>query len=250
MKKTVWLLVAVLALVCSVQLYAFTGKDDITENRSVTGFERIRLQGSPDIKYTQGNTWSVRVKAPKSVLKDVETRVEKNCLVVGLKGNRWFNLKDNDVTVYVTSPDLIGVEVQGSGDFESLNKVDTDNLDLSVRGSGDIKFSDIICDRIKSAVVGSGDIEIKMVTAQQSEIGLVGSGDVKIRQSRVNKTQIELKGSGDVKVHFDHCREVNCRLVGSGDITLTGSVTKLNRSSVGSGDIRTDGLQLAGKSVK
>ncbi len=243
MKKLVLFFVAIFAIVCSIRVYAFVGKNEATENRSLKGFERILLQGSPDIKYTQGKTWSVRVKAPKSVLKNVVTRVEKNCLVVSLKESRWFSLKDHDVTVYVTSPDLIGVEVQGSGDFESRSHVDTDNLDLSVRGSGDIKFSDIICDRMKSSVVGSGDIDIKKVTAQQSEIGLVGSGDIKIRQHRVKKTQIELKGSGDVNVYFDHCQEVNCRLVGSGDITLSGAVTKLNQSSVGSGDIKTDGLQ-------
>ena len=116
------------------------------ETRSVTGFERIRLQGSPDIKYTQGKTWSVRVKAPKSLISKVVTRKEGNCLVV--------------------------------------------------------------------------------------------------RQSKVHQTQIELKGSGDVKVHCDNCGTVTCRLVGSGDITLSGTISKLNKTTRGSGDIHTESLKI------
>ena len=212
----------------------------------MTGFERIRLQGSPDIKYTQGKTWSVRVKAPKSLISKVVTRKEGNCLVVSLKNTGFFSRegRNSDVTVYVTSPDLIGVEVQGSGDFESKTHVDTDNLDISLRGSGDINFYDIICDRLKTSVVGSGDLEIKKIVAQQSVIELVGSGDVKIRQSKVHQTQIELKGSGDVKVHCDNCGTVTCRLVGSGDITLSGTISKLNQTTRGSGDIHTESLKI------
>lgn len=247
MKKLFLFLVVVFAILFSVHLYAFTGNDNVEENRPIKSFERIRLQGSPDIKYTQGKTCSVRVKAPKNIIKKVETRVEGNCLVVSLKDNRLFSfntIKGGEITVYVTSPDLIGVEVQGSGDFECKTLLDTDNMEISLRGSGDVNFSDIICDRIKTSLVGSGDIGIKKVTAQQSSVELVGSGDVTVKQYNVRQTQLELKGSGDIKVACDHCDVVNCRLVGSGDITLSGTIKKLNQTTRGSGDIHTIGLTI------
>ena len=128
MKKLFLFLVAVLAISFSAHLYAFTSNDRVEENRPVKSFERIRLQGSPDIKYTQGKTCSVRVKAPKNIIKKVETRVEGNCLVVSLKDNRVFSfsaIKNDEITVYVTSPDLIGVEVQGSGDFPTLSVIES-----------------------------------------------------------------------------------------------------------------------------
>lgn len=247
MKKLLWFVLAVLIVTCSMRLYAFSGSDKAVENRSLKGFERIRLQGSPDIKYTQGKTWSVKVKAPKSVLKNVQTRMEGNCLVVSVKSGGFFSsmsLKGDDVTVYVTSPDLIGVEVQGSGDFESKSHVDTDNLDISVKGSGDVDFYDIICDRVKVTLVGSGDVELKNVVTQYSAVELVGSGDVKLNQRNAKETSLELKGSGDIKVANQQCGTVSCRLVGSGDITLTGTIRKLNQTTRGSGDINTAGLQI------
>lgn len=245
MKKLNWFLVALLVLMSSTSLYASHGSDKVEESRQLKGFERIRLQGSPDIKYTQGKTWSVRVKAPKRIIKNVQTRVENQTLVVSIKSGFSINsLKGNNVTVYVTSPDLIGVEVQGSGDFESKSHVDTDNLQLSLRGSGDIEFYDVICDRVNISLVGSGDVEIKNVTTQYSSVELVGSGDVKLGQRNAKETKLELKGSGDIKVTSQKCGIVNCRLVGSGDITLSGTIKQLNQVTRGSGDINTVGLQV------
>lgn len=245
MKKLFVFVVAVLAILFSAHLYAFASNGKAGENRQLKGFERIRLVGSPDIKYIQGKTWSVRVKAPQKVMKKVETRVEGNCLVVSMKDHSIFSLKTikgGEVTVYVTSPDLIGVEVNGSGDFESKGQVDTDNLDIRLKGSGDIVFDEVICDAVKTSLVGSGDVEIKNVTTQYSSVELVGSGDVKMNQKHARKTQLELKGSGDIKVHSDQCGIIDCRLVGSGDITLTGSAKKLTQTIRGSGDIERKGL--------
>ncbi len=247
MKKLFFVFVVVFAVVAGTSVYAFQGSDKVEESRGLKGFERIRLEGSPDIKYAQGKTWSVRVKAPKSIIKKVQTRVENNTLVVSVSSGSMFSfssMKDNDVTVYVTSPDLVGVEVHGSGDFESKSHVDTDNLAITLKGSGDIDFYDIICDRVNVSLVGSGDVDVKKVVTQYSAVELVGSGDVKISQLNAKDTKLELKGSGDIKVANQNCGIVTCRLVGSGDITLTGTVRKLEKTTRGSGDIHTDGLQI------
>ena len=245
MKKLFFCLVVIFAIVFGLQVYAAEQKGSAEEVRPTKSFERIRLLGSPNVKYVQGKTCSVKVKASKKIIKNVQTYVEGDCLIISLRDNRFFSFNSgSDVTVYVTSPDLIGVEVQGSGDFECRRLLDTDNMEITLRGSGDVNFTDIICDRIKTSLVGSGDIEIKNVTAQQSSVELVGSGDVKIKQNNVKQTQLELKGSGDINITCNNCDVVNCRLVGSGDITLSGTVKKLNRVTRGSGDIETSGLRI------
>lgn len=218
-------------------------KPKVEEKRALKGFERIEQLGSVDVKYRQGKDFSVVVKAPKADIKDVMTRVEGNCLIVSMK-SRMLSLgsRGDDVTVYVTSPDLIGVMLKGSGDFECKTHLDTDNLSLTLNGSGDIEFTDIICDRLDISVVGSGDAEVKKVVSRQTAISLVGSGDVKVSQQKVDQTRIELKGSGDVKVHNTACGTVDARLQGSGDITLSGDIAKYNVTKRGSGDVNTGQL--------
>ena len=227
MKKLFLIFVVVFAVVAGTSVYAFQGSDKVEESRGLKGFERIRLEGSPDIKYAQGKTWSVRVKAPKSIIKKVQTRVENNTLVVSVSSGSMFSfssMKDNDVTVYVTSPDLIGVEVHGSGDFESKSHVDTDNLAITLKGSGDIDFYDIICDRINVSLVGSGNVDVRNVKTLQSSLNLVGSGDIKMA--------------------FDNSGKVESNLTGSGDITLTGVVREYRNNVRGSGDVNTEGLMI------
>ena len=201
------------------------------EQRPLTGFERIELLGSLDVKYQQADSFSVRVDAPVEVLKKVETRVDGNKLVVKMKGDgKWINFgvaDSKNVTVYVTSPDFLGIMLKGSGDFESQGLLDTDNLEISLQGSGDIAFDDVICDQVDVSLVGSGDVDVKNVKALRSFINLVGSGDV--------------------KMNFDNSGIVEATVTGSGDITLNGKVQRYNSSVRGSGDINAGGLMILEK---
>ena len=198
------------------------------ETRSVTGFERIELLGSLDVKYMQGDSFSVKVDAPVEVIIDVETRVEGNVLKVNMKGDgNWINFGVTDsrnVTVYVTSPDFLGITLRGSGDFECQRLLDTDRLDIVLNGSGDIRFDDVICDRIDVSLVGSGDVDVKNVKTLASSVNLIGSGDIKMA--------------------FDDSGTVESNLTGSGDITLSGYVKEYRSNVRGSGDMHTDELKI------
>lgn len=246
MKKYLLTVVVLAGLLSCVQAFADNGQR-VTERRNVSHFERIKLMGSPTIKYAQGSQTSVEVRAPKSIIKNVETRVEGNQLVVSIKNPKWsfnFGSKENQVVVYVTSPDLIGLELLGSGDFECKGHLDTDQLRLLLKGSGDIEFKDVVCDKLSVSVIGSGDLDVDKVVAIQSDIELVGSGDIKVGEQRVKQTKVELKGSGDVKLSLVNCGTVDCRLLGSGDITLQGDAVQLSSYARGSGDIHSNGLKL------
>ena len=200
----------------------------VAEERALTGFERIELLGSLDVKYQQADSFSVRVDAPVEVLKKVETLVDGDKLVVRMKGDGNlinFGVADSEnVTVYVTSPDFLGITLKGSGDFECLHLLDTDNLDIVLNGSGDILFDDLICDRINVSLVGSGDVDVRNVKTLQSSLNLVGSGDIKMA--------------------FDNSGKVESNLTGSGDITLTGVVREYRNNVRGSGDVNTEGLMI------
>lgn len=233
MKKVLLLSVVAFGMLTSCACSGLKVKYSKTEphgmhERDLKGFERIEQLGSLDVKYAQADSFSVRVEAPVKVLNDVETYVTGNKLVVRMKGEgKLINLgvsDADDVTVFVTSPDFLGIELKGSGDFESNGLVDTDNLDITLNGSGDIKFDDIICDRINVSLVGSGDVDVKNVKTLWAGVQLVGSGDVKMR--------------------LDDSGAVDANLTGSGDITLSGHVKEYNYHVRGSGDMNTSGLTI------
>ena len=231
MKNVLFVSVVLLTLAsCSLsglKVHRSNADDQRTHYRpELTGFNRIEQLGSMDVKYAQADTFSVLVLAPSEVLRYVETRVDGEKLIINMKdGDKLINfgVADSDgVTVYVTSPDFLGIELKGSGDFDCQGLLDTDNLDIVLKGSGDVEFDNIICDQVNVSLVGSGDVEVKTVKTLRSRVSLVGSGDVKMR--------------------FDDSGSVESNLTGSGDITLKGSVREFKSNVRGSGEINTEKL--------
>ena len=223
--------------------YVVTEGNIVKQYRKVDKFISVRIEGSPTVKFVQGDKHEVFVQGTKEYVDKIKIVVEGNKLVVGLKNNISFNIFKNrsnrkNLVVYVTSPDLVGVELAGSGDFISQGPIDTDCLDIQVNGSGDVDFEgNVICDKLNVQMAGSGDVDIVNVEALASELQLVGSGDIEVKQKNVEHTKIQLIGSGDIKVSFDNCKDVESSLAGSGDVTLKGNITgRLNKAKAGSGD--------------
>lgn len=218
----------------------------VTQNRKVSKFTGIRIEGSPTVRFVQGNKFDVKVKGRKDLVDKIKTGVEGNTLIVSLKSKISFSFFKNNrnhmPVIYVTSPDLVGVELAGSGDFISDGPIDTDRLVVKMAGSGDVDFNgNVICDDLRVELNGSGDVDLKNVDALTSSLKLIGSGDIDVKQKNVERTNIQLIGSGDIKVEFDKCRDVESNIAGSGDVTLKGNITgRIDKSKAGSGDYTID----------
>ena len=133
---------------------------------------------------------------------------------------------------------MIAISLNGSGDFISQQRIATDNMDINLRGSGDIDIADLICDRCDINLIGSGDIDLKRLEAQRASASLIGSGDIDLKLNNVLNTLLALKGSGDISADFEKgCKKVECELRGSGDISLKGNVEHFSKQKSGSGDI-------------
>ena len=247
----IWLIIALGLTSCAVTCNRPLPGDQIVETRQHRGFERVEISGSPSVVYTQADTFVVRLEGPEKMVDNMITEVKNHTLYVYNKGRvdlkvGFINLNwgdKDDVTVYVSSPDLVGVRVNGSGDFISQKPVDTDVMNIVLRGSGDVEFEDIICDACTTELVGSGDININHLDARTSTAVLVGSGDIKISEANVLETDLSLRGSGDIAIHFEEgCQSAQCQLAGSGDITLSGTLTHYDCKKSGSGDIDVGNL--------
>lgn len=221
----------------------------LTESRPLKGFEEIEICGSPRVCYTQADSFSVRVKGTKTGIENILTDVDGKTLTIRNRGKiSLVNISfsdDDALTVYVTSPDLTAIRLNGSGDFESDSRIDTDRLDIVLRGSGDIDVKDVICDRCEVELIGSGDINVTNMEAIETSASLVGSGDLNLGLMRVKDTWLSLKGSGDIEADFrEDCGRLECELRGSGDITVKGSVRQFDSHKNGSGDIHIDRLNV------
>lgn len=220
------LLLAMLMMAsCSRALVRKTETAMVTVRHEVRPFERIRLKGLCDVRFVQADSVSVRVEGDEMLVSKVKISNNGSTLDITTPDHQNFSFmkKRMSPTIYITAPDLIGVELLGMGDFTVTGKLDTDTLNVMLRGMGDITMDQVVCDKIDVKLIGMGDYEIKSLTAQRSKL--------------------LLRGMGDMNINFENSGYADCSLVGMGDITLNGTLRQLTQNKRGTGDIDTSGLK-------
>lgn len=224
MKKLLLLFLAGLMLAaCRVNLPKDEGPE-VTSVRHARPFKSIEVVAACNVKFTQGDTFSVKIVGPKGRVEQLETRFSGSKLILTSSGEiNLFDFRgDRTPTVYVTSPDLVGVRFTGVGDFEVDGPLDTDTLKVMVEGTGNVELKSLICDEFYGTLVGTGNIDVDQLTSQRS--------------------RLELSGTGDIDVHFKDGGYVDCSLLGTGDVKLSGTVKRVKTNVKGTGDVDTKGL--------
>lgn len=221
----------------------------VSENRSVSDFEKIEVNGSPMVYYSQADSVSVIVKGPKDLVENIQTDVSGGLLTIRNRGKIGvLNIQLDDAeeaAVYVTTPDLTAIRLNGSGDFVSHQRIDSDEMEIMLKGSGDIDIRDLICDRCQISLVGSGDLHVDCLEARDVDASLIGSGDMKLNARNVVSTMLALNGSGDIEADFQRgCKRLDCNLRGSGEISLSGQIEHFNAQKSGSGDVDSHKLTI------
>jgi hypothetical protein len=208
-----------------------------TEDRHLSGFNAVSVEGPFDVYITQGNTESVKVEAPADVIGRILTEVKGGVLRVYSKrenwhwGNWWGNHKK--MAVYVTAKDLNSIHLSGSGDVFFKQGITTNSLKLSIVGSGDVTGS-VNVKVLESSISGSGDMRLSG-RADNSTVRVVGSGDFRARDLVTVNTAVHISGSGDASINASN--KIDASVSGSGDIHYTGAAKNISSSKSGSGDI-------------
>ncbi|SMB85082.1 conserved hypothetical protein [Hymenobacter roseosalivarius DSM 11622] len=212
------------------------------EVRNVPAFTQLNLTGSLTIVLRQGSAQKVEVDAAPEDLSHIETIVTNGKLRVGTKqekkgaGLSWssYNFK-GPVTVYVTMPTIEALGVSGSGSLSAADPIKSDDLQLSVSGSGRMKLSRVQANRLKSSVSGSGVIAMSG-TSPRHEVSISGSGQVDAPNMRSETSRVSISGSGNCRIEVT--KTLDASLAGSGNVYVTGK-PQINASTAGSGRVRS-----------
>lgn len=225
--------------------------DNMAEKKvTVTDFTEIRLIGSYKIIYTQGKYSQLTIKGPLKAIENASVETKKGILTISTKtiaGVRVINNSKQDelVTVYVTSPKLEKATLIGSGDFISNKAIKADKLQITLHGSGDMKFNDVTCNSINTSLNGSGDISFKKLhVGTTASIALNGSGDLSIDRLTTVNANASLNGSGDFAIANLECNSTNLNVNGSGDMKVAAVTANTANTSVhGSGNLSVNLLE-------
>jgi hypothetical protein len=233
MKRPIVLTILLAALILSS---GFSYGQDVKENRNVSNFNRVNFGVAGDLFIRIGPRFEVTVEGSKSYVDDVITEVSGERLNIKHENN--FRMRINErVTVYVTMPEIEGLSVSGSGKAEIKEVVKSDDLNLSVSGSGRIVIASIDVDNLDCGISGSGTINLNgNGNVGEADISISGSGDYYGEEVEIESLTVGVSGSG--KCICNVTGSISASISGSGDVSYSGS-PKVNARVSGSGHVRS-----------
>lgn len=233
----------------SVNLGDMVDKDDtptqvpeINKVTTVPPFDKVDMADAFKVIYEQGNTHSVRIDASEQALQEMTVYVKDGDLRIR-KAVKKATVDFKQVKIYVTSPDLKGIDLAGSGVFAASKRiVASGNLDMEIAGSGNIMLAEVSCKDAFMEIAGSGDIEIGLLNAKDTKAEIAGSGDINLGTFTCTNFNISIAGSGDVNCDNITAEILHTEIAGSGDVTLKGTVKNRTEDIAGSGKVTVSEL--------
>lgn len=212
----------------------------VTRDVHVGEFNRIEVSGSPDVIYRQkAGKPMVEVYASDNIVDLLDIREEGGTLYVRFK--KGVSVSYDKLEIRVSSEQMNGIKVSGSGDVDLASDIRTDRMELRVSGSGDINGGRIDCrGAFSMGISGSGDVNLQEIRSSSLDMSVTGSGDAKTgRVSVGGNTAISVTGSGTVRIEGGNTESAELKVSGSGDIFAGNyQARRVSASVTGSGDIR------------
>jgi hypothetical protein len=226
----------------------------ITEKREVSTFSRLKFSGVGTVTLIPGDERGVEVTAPPALLRKVKTEVKNDTLVIGFKLAflSWFRSLPElaGLEITVKTPGLVEIVSQGAGTLRTRGVLESDTLDLIVRGAGNVslkaKSRELSCvmhgaapvdleaetKRLSATISGAGRMSASG-SARYLDIRINGAGGFRGFELTSEEAVIDSRGAGQSQVSVS--RKLDVRITGVGRViyrgtpAVTESITGLGR---------------------
>lgn len=174
---------------------SITGEGPLqTENRQVTAFNKVKINGSAEVEIVQSATQQVSITGYGNLLAIYESTVANGELSLGYKSR--YNIKNDNIKIRIEVADIRSVYLNGSGDIIITNFSQGVELASTINGSGRVRVQNSSFTKMAYHINGSGSMYGAGIAAQQAEVSIHGSGHIELHCSQHLKVNIE--GSGTV----------------------------------------------------
>jgi hypothetical protein len=208
-----------------VTVNSLTGSGNIVEeDRPVSGFDHVVLNGMGDLIITQGTTESLTIEADDNILPVITTEVKSGVLVIGLKdGIRLVGTAK--ITYHLAVKELNGLEISGLGQA-NIASLRSTSLELGMSGSGKIQIDDLQADSLTANSSGLGAYILggKVTTLT---LNFSGAGFFDAKDLQTSTATLTINGTGTASVWVTDQLDVNIsgggfvRYYGDPEVTKT-----------------------------
>jgi hypothetical protein len=197
-------------------------------------FDGIRAKGSFNVFIEHGENQEVRAVGHPNIINRLQLDLVGDILNIDLESDCY---RDFELAIYITTPSIETVLLDGSGDIDISTMENDSNLNLEINGSGSIDFNEFTgVTNLNVSIDGSGTIRgfADFPDLTNLHVDIEGSGDYRGFDVITENCVVHIEGSGDCRVHVTENLDVN--IAGSGNVYYKGNPV-ITTDISGSGDI-------------
>lgn len=205
--------------------------NQVSQDRKVEAFTRLETSGSFKVILKQGSGYSLRIIADDNILKEIDTDVRGNTLIIDMDGSF---CDGGPITIYVNSQEYEGVDASGAVEILSDGKLSVKDFELDLSGSSKIDL-DINAAEVKTSSSGASEIFLKG-QAGSHELNLSGSSSVEALDFVVGRYRIESSGASSSRINV--LNELNISSSGSSDVVYRGNPSSVKNNESGASSLK------------
>ena len=211
----------IIALLALASLPVAAATPTAQRNYSVSGFDRIRIDGPYRVDLRTNVAPYARASGTAASLDDVSIKVEGRTLVVRSGAGGWGGYPGEGrgpVTIEVGTHDLQAAYINGAGAL-AVDRVKGLGFEMSIQGSGIASVDDVEVDQMKIGVSGAGTV--RMAGRVGKLTGTIrGTSNFDADRLAVKDAVIGAEGTSTVRTQVTNSAKVDA--TGLASVTLTG----------------------------
>lgn len=191
---------------------------------TVTGFDRIHVNGPYRVEVVTGRGASARLSGTREALDRVTVDVQGTTLTIRANRNGWTGGwpgedKSGPVTIRLTTGELRAVSLVGSGAI-AVDRIRGPRVQLSVEGSGGLTIGRADVDRLDMILLGSGAVVISGAAKAANAI-VRGAATLDGAGLAANDLGVTSESAGNVALGARTSATV--KAMGAGEVRIGGS---------------------------
>lgn len=215
---------------CDIACKQGSGKM-VSENREVSGFDKLDISGSYNVVIKQDPVESLTVTADDNLLGNIKSDVSGHELHIRSKGNMCSSGK---FTLTISLRDLTGISTSGAVELTSNGKIKAKDVELDMSGATKITM-DLDAGIVNTT--GSGITELNLKgQAGTHNVKLSGGGEINALDFVVAKYNIESSGATHCKINVLNRLDLDSS--GASEVEYRGNPTTINNNKTGAASLK------------
>jgi hypothetical protein len=203
--KALFPLLVIFLMIGCAQVTLTGSGNVITQEESLTGFDKVDISQSFNVDITQGENFSVVVRVDDNLVEYLEVERQGSTLKIGLDPTRSLTIFSATMEAEVTMPELVGLELSGNSDARVSGFESTESLTVDLSGNsdmrGDIQAGDSSFDVSGNSSItlsgSAGDVSVDASGSSEVDLADFPAADGTVNASGASTVTVNLSGRLD-----------------------------------------------------